>query len=128
MRIGQKYAAIIDALDEDGHLQLDGEALHNGLRHTIPNKGTVLRALHALDTFDWCDVPQALIRDLAIMNDPEATDVFENMQRELSAFSERNLMEAPPLEVLKETVEEYSDDMFEVVIALERMSKNFRLG
>jgi hypothetical protein len=50
------------------------------------------------------------------------------MQRELSAFSERNLMEAPPLEVLKETVEEYSDDMFEVVIALERMSKNFRLG
>ena len=128
MRIDQKYAAIMDALNDDGHLQLDGEALHNGLRHTTSNKESVLRALHALETFDWCDVPQDLIRDLSIMQNPEATDIFENMQQELSAFSERNLMEAPPLEVLKEAVEEYTDDMFEVTIALERMSENFRLG
>ena len=128
MRIDQKYAAIMQALDEDGHLQLEGEALHNGLRHTIPNKETVLRALQALDTFDWCDVPRDLMRDLDIMQNPEATDVFENMQQELYNFSQDNLMAAPPLEVLREAVEEYSDDMFEVIIALERMSENFRLG
>ena len=128
MRIDQKYAAIMHALNEDGHLQLDGEALHNGLRHAIPNKEAVLRALQALDTFDWCNVPQDLMRDLDIMQNPEAADVFENMQQQLYTFSEQNLVEAPPLEVLREAVGEYSDDMFEVIIALERMSENFRLG
>ena len=128
MRIDQKYTAIIAALDENNHLQLSGETLHNGLRHTVDNKETVLQALRSLDTFSWCNVPQDLMRDLDVMQNPEDANVFQNMQQVLMNFSNENLMEAPPLEVLKEAVAEYSDEMFEVMIACERMSENFRLA
>ena len=128
MRIDQKYAVIVAALDESGRLQLRGQPRYDGLKHTVSNRRTVLQALHALDTFDWCNVPNDLIRDLAGMQSPDDAAVYNSTQQRLAQFSNENLMEAPPLEVLKGAVQEYSEDLFEVLIACERMSENFRLG